>query len=88
MSIRIKLELKDHCIETVAKRELKRLIVLYFEDDESTFEIVNRIEILQRFLNESDFPTLRSSDIRLSGDVESIVYISQDEDDGLSLFFE
>jgi len=86
--LQVKLHLHDHCIETEAKRELKRLMDLYFESDDESQGIEEQIEILEKFLNRSDFPTLRASDERLSGVVESVVYISVDEDDMVQLQIE
>ncbi len=84
----VKLHLHDHCIETEAKRELKRLMDLYFESDDKAQVIEEQIQILEKFLNRSDFPTLRASDERLSGIVESVVYVSIDEDDTVQLQIE
>ena len=86
---RVTLHLHDHCIETEARRELKRLMDLYFEsDDECPEEIEEQIEILEKFLSRSDFPALRASDERLSGIIESVVRISIDEHDVVQLRIE
>lgn len=84
----IKLHLRDHCIETEAKRELIRLMNVFFECDNPPKDLVERIGILEKFLTRSDFPSLRSSDMRLSGDIESIVYITTDDEDNIRLSFE
>ncbi len=83
----VKLHLKDHCIETEAKRELRRLMNIFFESDNPTAELIESIDILEKFLTRSDFPSLRSSDMRLTGDVESIVYITIDEKDNIHVSF-
>jgi hypothetical protein len=84
----VKLHLKDHCIETEAKRELRRLMNIFFESDNPPEDLIESIDILEKFLTRSDFPSLRSSDMRLSGDIESIVCITRDEEDNLRVSFE
>lgn len=84
----VKLHLKAHCIETEAKRELRRLMNIFFESDSSPADLIESIDILEKFLARSDFPSLRMSDLRLSGDIESIVYITTDEEDTVRLSFE
>jgi hypothetical protein len=84
----VKLHLKDHCIETEAKRELRRLMNIFFESGSSPADLIESIDILEKFLARSDFPSLRMSDLRLSGDNESIVYITADEEDTVRLSFE
>jgi hypothetical protein len=84
----VKLHLKDHCIETEAKRELRRLMNIFFESDNPPADLIESIDILEKFLTRSDFPSLRSSDMRLSGDIESIVCITTDEEDNIRVRFE
>lgn len=86
--MRVKLHLKDHCIETEAKRELRRLMNAFFDSDNSPAGLIESIDILKEFLTRSDFPSLRSSDMRLTGDIESIVYIATDEEGNICLSFE
>lgn len=75
----IKLHLKNHCIETASKKELKRLTDTYLESTDSPDDILKMIELLQDFIKQSDFPALRAGDERLSGIKESIVKISRGE---------
>jgi hypothetical protein len=84
----VKLHLKDHCIETEAKRKLRRLMNIFFENDNPPADLIESIDILEKFLTRSDFPSLRSSDMRLSGDIESIVYITIDGEDNIRVSFE
>ncbi len=84
----INLFLKDHCIETGAKKELKRLMDQYFEDPDSPDALLEKIELLRRFIEESDFPALRASDERLSGISEATVRISLDETDNFVFEFD
>jgi hypothetical protein len=77
MGVSINLRVKDHCIETAAKIELNRLMERYFNTDDLEGELDDRIELIRDFLEKSDFPGLRSSDPRLSGERESEVVISR-----------
>ena len=87
MSIEIRLHLKDHCIETEAKHEFKRIMDSYFNADEESHDLEDRIELLREFLEESDFAQLRSSDPRLSGDTEADVILYRDDDKSIRISF-
>lgn len=84
MSVMIKFHLKEHCIECAAKRELKALMDSCFENSEISKNIEEKIELVRRFLTESDFVKLRT-DERLSGLVESFVYISTGENNEVKI---
>lgn len=85
MSVRIKFHLKEHCIECAAKRELNNLMNECFSQSSVSKDIEEKIELVRRFLTESDFPKLRGSDERLSGIIESSVCIYMDENDQLKV---
>jgi len=87
-SVVIKLHLKNHCIETAANKQLKSLTGQYFESSGSDDEILEKIELLQEFIKESDFPGLRAGDERLSGIVELFVNISRDSSNNFILSVE
>jgi len=74
----VKLYIKDHCIETAAKQEFKRLMDNYFESDNETGLIEEKIEILREFIEKADFGQLRGSDPRLAGETESDVYLKKE----------
>ena len=82
----VKLHIKNHCIETSAKQEFKRLMDNYFESDNGTESIEENIEILREFIEKADFARLRSSDPRLTGEVESVVYLNK-EDNEIKIIF-
>lgn len=84
----VKLQIKDHCIETAAKHEFKRLMDDYFEADadNETDSIEENIEILREFIEKADFARLRSSDPRLTGEIESVVYLDKDGDEVKIIF--
>ena len=84
----IVLNLDQHCIETEAKNEFRRLMDSYFESDDSNIgKIEKNIDLLGRFLAESDFSYLRSSDIRLSGEIKSRVSISENDNGKIEISF-
>lgn len=82
----VKLHIKDHCIETAAKHEFKLLMDKYFESNNETGSIENQIEVLREFLETADFAQMRRSDPKLSGEVESVVYLKKD-DNGINIMF-
>lgn len=77
----IKLHIKDHCIETAAKLEFKKLMDEYFETDNDTGLLEDKIEVLREFIESADFVHLRGSDQRLSGEIETVVYITKENDE-------
>ena len=58
----------------------------YFEDDGSS-DIEEQILILQEFMEQSDFSSLRSSDNRLAGEAEAKVRLYRDADGKIVLDF-
>ncbi len=82
MQVSVSLHLKNNCIETEARNEYNRMMERYFETDDIEGELDVKIELLRDFIEESDFRTLRSSDYRLSGGMESNVIIKRNEREG------
>lgn len=80
MDVTVNLHIKSHCIETEARNEFGRLMDRYFSTDDIEGELDEKIELLRDFLESSDFPRLRASDLRLSGGQESDVMIKRNED--------
>lgn len=76
MKTSVKLNLKNHCIETASKRYLDKLIKQAMDEEEPNEELEKTIHMMQRILNSMDFAYLRSSDERLAGgkDVNVILY--------------
>lgn len=83
----IKLHLKDHCIETAAKKKLRDLTDQYYNTENVPDILLQEIKFLQTFIEKSDFPRLRSEDERLSGTQEIFVRIYM-KDDTFILNFE
>jgi hypothetical protein len=77
MGVMVNLNVKNHCIETAARMELNRLMETYFKTDDVEGELDGKIELIRDFLEKSDFPGLRSSDPRLSGEREAEVILSR-----------
>ena len=79
MNVTVNLHIRNHCIETEARREFNRLMDTYFNTDDVEGELDQKIELLRDFLENSDFPKLRSSDQRFSGGQESNVVIKRNK---------
>jgi hypothetical protein len=77
MNVTVSLHIKNHCIETEARNEYNRLMDTYFSTDDIEGALDEKIELLRDFLENSDFPKLRSSDERLAGAFESEVVIKR-----------
>lgn len=67
----VRLSLKEHCIETSARKEYKRLVSKYLKGEWER-EIERKIEFLKDFLENTDFRRLRADRPELQGgkDVE------------------
>lgn len=76
-SITVTLHTGEHCIETSAKIEFRRLTDQLLESDSENIdpELEKKIELLLHFLKNSDFNKLRASDERLSGVTPGICII-------------
>ncbi len=59
----------------------------YFEGKGNVKNIEAKIELLSNFLNTADFPALRASDPRLSGELDSVVVITGSGDKKYSITF-
>ncbi len=79
MDVAVSLHIKSHCIETEARNEYGRLMDSYFSTDDLEGELDDKIELLRDFIENSDFPELRASDMRLSGGQESDVVIKRND---------
>jgi hypothetical protein len=85
MNVTVKLHIKNHCIETEARNEYRRLMEIYFSTDDLEGELDDKIELLRDFLENSDFPKLRASDARLSGEQKSYVLVKRTGDGAIEL---
>jgi len=73
----IVLDLSDHCIETAAKREYRRLVdvAMVLEGDDPNLE--ERLTVLKEFLEETDFSRLRGQRPDLAGGAPVRVSVSR-----------
>ncbi|MCK5784731.1 MAG: hypothetical protein KAH06_09795 [Desulfobacterales bacterium] len=79
----IHLFLKNHCIQTGAKKEYERLLSSYFgntcsENEKSVIEA--KIDVLKFFLENADFPFIRGNYQELCGTCELPVRLVVPED--------
>lgn len=78
-SVEIILQCVGHCVETAARREFERLMGNYFDEKGNSENLETRIELLSNFLNTANFPALRASDPRFSGETPGPVALIKDE---------
>jgi hypothetical protein len=80
-NITVTLHTGEHCIETSAKIEFRRLtdLLLESETDNTGSDLEQRIELLLHFLKNSDFNMLRASDERLAGIIPADCIIKWDD---------
>jgi hypothetical protein len=79
------LHLKNHCIETSAKQERRRVVSALLELDESTErfrKLADDLELITSFLENSDFRRLRSDRPELSGGSDIRVELTRDAEPG------
>ncbi len=81
-NITVILHTGEHCIETSAKNEFRRLTNLLLESDSGNIspELEQKIELLLHFLENSDFNMLRASDERLAGVTAANCIVMWNED--------
>jgi hypothetical protein len=67
--ITVTLHTGEHCIETSAKIEFRRLTGILLQSDagRTYHDLEKQFELLHHFLTDSDFNSLRGSDDRLAG---------------------
>lgn len=70
------LTLNDHCIETVCRKERDRLADRLLDGVEDRVA-KEQFQLLTRFIREADFPSLRASDPKFSGEVPSKVRLEE-----------
>lgn len=80
-NVNIILHTGEHCIETSAKIEFRRLTDQLLESDSGSIdpELEKKIELLLYFLKNTDFNALRASDERLAGLTAAACILQWDE---------
>lgn len=75
----IKLDLNKHCIETEIKRLHNRIISQYFKSNGNKAKLEERLELLQKALEELNFGKLRSTYVELAGHNNDVITLSKEE---------
>ncbi|MCX7678269.1 MAG: hypothetical protein N2316_03530 [Spirochaetes bacterium] len=78
-TVKVILHCAGHCIETAARKELERLMGDYFEGKGDLPSLEAKISLLSDFLHSANFPSLRASDPRLSGEMDCTVALMRNE---------
>jgi hypothetical protein len=81
----MRLHLRNHCIQTAGKEERRRIesaLLELDESDERFSQLADDLELITRFLQESDFPRLRSDRPELSGGCDILVELARDAQAG------
>jgi len=73
----IKLNLKEHCVETAAKKALQEFMSEYLKNGDE--ETGKKIEFLREFLMTQDFRKIRAERPELSGGKDVDVLIIKEE---------
>ena len=79
------LHLRDHCVETAAKLERRRVVSALLELDESSerfSRFADDLELVTSFLENSDFREIRSNRPELAGGCDILVELTRGEDPG------
>lgn len=79
------LRLKNHCIETAAKDERRRIVSARLGLDESTERfrrLAEDLELITRFLENSDFRRMRSDRPGLVGGCDVVLELGRDAEAG------
>lgn len=79
----VTLDLSEHCVETAARHEHRRLRDALLQADDPDPALAARLDLLQRFLEQSDFRALRAGDPRLRGGA-AVRVVVRGHGDGLS----
>jgi len=68
-NVTVTLHTGEHCVETEAKNEYRRItgLLLEAEDGAEVEKLGEELELLREFIEKADFNALRSSDERLAG---------------------
>ena len=81
---RLLLHLQEHCIETAARTEYKRRLAKMLGADTSEEEM-QPFELLNQFLEETNFPKLRGERPELNGSKNITVSVQQHPQDGYTI---
>ena len=79
--MKIKLNLKKHCVETELKRLYNRSLSQYFKPGSNQKQIEKIIDVIKTVLENSNISNLRSKYPELSGNSEANIVITTDRQD-------
>ena len=82
------LHLGEHCVETEAKARFRELVNRLLSEEDTTGDLAMELELLRKFIEETDFPALRASDSRLRGEEEAVLCLMEREGGEMELLFE
>ena len=81
MDVQIKFNLKDHCIETEAKRLLDKKTRVALQEEEIDKDLENEILFIHEFLKTQNFPSLRTKHPKLAGGIQGFALVYKDRND-------
>lgn len=79
--MKIKLNLKKHCVETELKRLYNRNLSQYFKPGSNQKQIEKIIDVIKTVLENSNISNLRSKYPELSGNSEADIVLATDRQD-------
>ncbi len=79
--MKIKLNLKKHCVETELKRLYNRSLSQYFKPGSNQEQIEKIIDVIKTVLENSNISNLRSKYPELSGNSEADIVLTTDRQD-------
>lgn len=79
--MKIKLNLKKHCVETELKRLYNRSLSQYFKPGSNQKQIEKIFDVIKTVLENSTISNLRSKYPELSGNSEAYILLSTDRQD-------
>jgi hypothetical protein len=79
--MKIKLNLKKHCVETELKRLYNRSLSQYFKPGSNQKQIEKIIDVIKTVLENSNISNLRSKYPDLSGNSEADIVLTTDRQD-------
>ena len=79
--MKIKLNLKKHCVETELKRLYNRSLSQYFKPGSNQKQIEKILDVIKTVLENSNISNLRSKYPELSGNSEADIVLTTDRQD-------
>jgi len=83
-AVTVFLDLSEHCVETAARSEHRRLTRKAIEQTEDAEDLAGPLDLLHAFLTGTDFQRVRTEDPRLAGG-QNLQVVLRRGDDGLPM---